>query len=312
MDYRKWILPSLAIIGSMTALLVVFWSHRTEPTPLIIFPAAQSPYEHAIYGAGMIEASTENIAIGTPFIEPIAEIYVTKGDNVQAGDALLKQDTRSLEAQEQTAQSQLSAAQINYENLKTQFSFYERLTDKRAVSEQSYSAAYYAMLQAQEQVKVAETTLQQIKTDIERSTIRAPVDGKILQINAHVGEIYAPESYGITQSYSTLPTAQILMGTISPLQMRIDIDEEDCWRFRRGAQATAFVRGNTKIHFPMKFVRVEPYIIPKTAFTGETIERIDTRVLQVLYQFEPMDLPIYPGQLLDVFIEAPALPKGHP
>lgn len=176
------------------------------------------------------------------------------------------------------------------------------------MSEQAYSSAYFAMLEAKEQVDVAMNQLRQIQTDIERSTIVAPVRGKILQVNAHVGEIYAPVSYGITQSYTNVQTAQILMGTVSPLQMRIDIDEEDCWRFQPKAKATAFVRGNANIHFPMKFVRIEPYVIPKTAFTGETIERIDTRVLQVLYQFEQMDLPIYPGQLLDVFIEAPPLP----
>jgi hypothetical protein len=98
------------------------------------------------------------------------------------------------------------------------------------------------------------------------------------------------------------------MGTVVPLQMRIEIDEEDCWRFQKEAKATAFVRGNANISFPMKFVRIEPYVIPKTSFTGEVIERLDTRVLQVLYQFEQADLPIYAGQLLDVFIEAPPLP----
>ena len=83
----------------------------------------------------------------------------------------------------------------------------------------------------QEQVKVSENQVAQVKVDIERSTIRAPVEGVILQVNAHIGEIYAPVSYNITESYLNLQTAQILMGTVSPLQMRIDIDEEDCWRF---------------------------------------------------------------------------------
>lgn len=307
MGNTKWLLPSLAIIGAGVALVVVFWSQKSEPVPPIYFPAPKSPYASAIYGAGLIEASTENIAIGTPFIEPIVAIYVVEGDQVKKGDPLLKQDTRSLEAQRATAQSQLCAALVDYENAKTQFSFYERLTDKRAVSEQAYSTAYYAMLQAGEQVEVAKNGLLQIETDIERSTIRAPVEGQILQVNAHIGEIYAPVSYNISQSYSTLQTAQILMGTVSPLQMRIDIDEEDSWRFKKGSLATAFVRGNANIHFPMKFLRIEPYVIPKTVFTGETVERLDTRVLQVLYQFEQMDLPIYPGQLLDVYIEAPSL-----
>lgn len=310
MGFRKWILPSLALVGALVALIVVFWSQRKLPIPPIPYPAPKSPYESAIYGAGLIEASSENIAIGTPFVEPIVEIYVVEGDKVKNGDPLLKQDTRSLEAQRETVLSQLNAARVNYENLKVQFSFYERLTDKRAVSEQSYSAAYYAMLEAFEQVQVAQNQLLQVETDIDRSTIRAPVDGEILQVNAHIGEIYPPVSYNITQSYVNLQTAQILMGTISPLQMRIDIDEEDCWRFQKGSKATAFVRGNANIHFPMKFLRIEPYVIPKTSFTGEITERLDTRVLQVLYRFEQMDLPIYPGQLLDVYIEAAPLIRG--
>ncbi len=304
-------LPILAAVGALIGLAAVVWSHRKPPKPPIPYLASKSPYKHAIYGSGIIEASTENIAIGTPFVEPIVEIYVVEGDMVKQGDPLMKQDTRALEAQKETAISQWKAAVINYENYKKQFSFYQRLSDRRAVSEQSYWGAYYAMKEAKEQVEVAKNQAVQVKVDIERSTIRAPVDGQILQVNAHIGEIYAPVSYGIMQSYQILETAQILMGTISPLQMRIDIDEEDCWRFKKKSPATAFVRGNAKIHFPLKFERLEPYVIPKTSLTGETVGRIDTRVLQVLYRFEKEDRPIFPGQLLDVYIEAPPLPIGE-
>ena len=301
---RKYLLPGIAIFGATIGLLAVLWSEKKETVPPIPFLPSKSPYKSAIYGAGMIEASTENIAVGTPFVEPVTEIYVIEGDFVKTGDPLLKLDTRQLEAQKETATYQLQASIVEYENLKTQFSFYERLTDKKAVSEQAFSSAYYAMKQAEEQVKVAQGQLDQILTDIERSTVRAPVDGEILQVNAHIGEIYSTSSYNITQPYINLVSTLIMMGTVAPMQMRIDIDEEDAWRFRKGSPATAFVRGNASIHFPMKFVRIEPYILPKTSFTGATIERIDTRVLQVLYQFEKRKLPVYAGQLLDVYIEA--------
>lgn len=301
---RKYLLPGSALLGAFIALLVVFWSQRKQPVPPIPYPAPQSPYQSAIYGAGIVEACSENIAIGTPFAEPIVDIYVVEGNYVQKGDPLLKLDTRSLEAQKATASSQLNAASINYENKKKDFSFYQRLTDKRAVSEQSYSQSYYAMLEAKNQVEVAQNQLKQVEVEIDRSTIRAPIDGLVLQVNAHIGEIYAPLSYGITDSYQNLQTAQILMGTVAPLQMRINIDEEDCWRFQEHSAATAFVRGNPHIYFPMKFERCEPYIIPKTTFTGAITERIDTRVLQVLYRFDRKDLPVYPGQLLDVYIQS--------
>ena len=301
---RKYLLPIIALCGALIGLVVVFWSEKKETIPPILYPPSTSPYKNAVYGSGMIEASTENIAIGTPFIELVTNIYVVEGDMVKKGDPLLRLDTRLLEAKKQTAEAELLASIVNFENLANQYSYYERLTDRNAVSEQAYASAYYAMRQAEEQVKVAQGQLDQVLTDIERSTVRAPVDGEILQVNAHVGEIYPTTSYNTTQSYVNLPTSLILMGAVAPMQMRIDIDEEDSWRFIKGAKATAFVRGNSRIKFPMDFLRIEPYIIPKTSFTGETIERIDTRVFQVLYRFEKKDLPVYPGQLLDVYIEA--------
>jgi hypothetical protein len=65
------------------------------------------------------------------------------------------------------------------------------------------------------------------------------------------------------------------------------------------------LRGNREIKTPLKFVRFEPFVSPKTSLTGDTTERVDTRVLQVIYSFERGDLPIYVGQQMDVFIEAP-------
>jgi hypothetical protein len=48
---------------------------------------------------------------------------------------------------------------------------------------------------------------------------------------------------------------------------------------------------------------VEPYVVPKRSLTGDSNERVDTRVMQVLYSFNRADLPIYTGQLMDVYIE---------
>jgi hypothetical protein len=301
---KKYILPICGVVGAVIGLLVVFWSHKKTASPPVLYPPPVSPYEHAIYGAGLIEASTENIAIGTPFVLPIAQIFVKEGDFVQKGDPLLQLDTRSFLAQKELAQRQLEASIVNYENYKKQFSFYERLNDRAAVSEQQYFQAYYACQEAHAQVLVSQASLKQVETDLERAVICAPVDGQILQVNAHIGEVYVTESYATTQPYINLQTALILMGSVCPLQMRIDIDEEDAFRYQKGAKATAFVRGNANIHFSMEFYRVEPYIIPKTSFTGDSIERIDTRVLQVLYRFDPANLCVYPGQLLDVYIES--------
>lgn len=303
---RKYLLPLLAIAGAIFGLMMVYRSQKSVPVPPVLFPPAKSPYVHSIAGAGIVEASSQNISIGTPFNEIIKKIYVVEGNKVKMGDPLFELDLRNFEAQLESSKAELHLAEVDYENKRTQYSFYERLKDNRAVSEQNMQQAYYALLEAEENLKVAKMNVAVIATNIERSIIRAPIDGDILQVNIHVGEI-APVIPFISSQSTWLTAANgtlILMGNINPLQVRVDIDEDDAWRFAPGSRATAFVRGNSLINFPLKFVRVEPYIIPKRSFTGMTVERVDTRVLQALYVFDRGKLPIYAGQVLDIFIES--------
>jgi HlyD family secretion protein len=303
---NRYFLPGLAIFGAMLALIVVVWSQRTMPPAPILFPPPQSPYPHFIAGAGIIESSSQNISIGTPFNEIIEKVFVTEGNFVKKGDPIIQLDTRAFEAKLKEAEASLELANISLENAYKQFSFYERLTDQRAVSEGTYTTAQYTYLQAKQNVKVARATLEEAKVNIDRSTIRAPIDGQILQVNSHVGEIAPIIPFISNQStWSTAANGTlVLMGAVDPMQVRIDINEDDAWRYEQGSRAMAFVRGNSTIRFPLKFLRIEPYIIPKSSFTGMTTERVDTRVLQVLYQFQRGDLPVYPGQILDIFIES--------
>jgi HlyD family secretion protein len=124
---------------------------------------------------------------------------------------------------------------------------------------------------------------------------RAPIDGTVLQVNIRAGE-FAPAG--------VMSTALVVMGSIGTLHVRIDIDEADIPRFRPGAKAWASPRGAARLDIPLGFVRVDPLVVPKRALTGAGTERVDTRVLRVIYAFDPRDLPIYPGQQVDVFIAA--------
>lgn len=303
---RKYLLPILAILGALFGLYTVYQSQKTVPTPPIPFPPAKSPYTYSIAASGIIEASSQNISVGCPFNEVIDKIFVKEGDQVKTGDPLFQLDLRNFEAQAVAAQAELNLALVQMENQKTQFSFYQRLKDIKAVSEQIYQQANYTYLQSVENVHVARANLEIALTNIKRAIICAPIDGEILQLNIHVGEIapvipyISAQSTWLTAVYGTL----ILLGTVDPLQIRIDIDEDDAWRYKPGAKATAFVRGNRNIHFPIAYFRTEPYIIPKRSFTGDTVERVDTRVLQTLYTFNKENLPIYTGQVVDIFIEA--------
>ncbi len=132
------------------------------------------------------------------------------------------------------------------------------------------------------------------QTSLERSVVRAPMDGDVLQVKVHPGE-FAPA--GVTA------TPLVLLGRLKPLHIRVDVDEHEAWRVRPEATATAAVRGNTNLKSPLAFVRFEPFVIPKKSLTGDSTERVDTRVLQVIYRVEDDTLPLFVGQQMDVFIE---------
>jgi multidrug resistance efflux pump len=124
-------------------------------------------------------------------------------------------------------------------------------------------------------------------------TVKAPVDGQVLQMNARVGEF---------AQAGPLATPLVLFGDVDTLRVRVDIDENEAWRVKAGAAAEAKMRGKPDIHTPLHFEYIEPFVIPKKSLTGESTERVDTRVLQVIYSFDHRNFPVYVGQQVDVFI----------
>lgn len=292
---RKYVLPALAFFGLIFALFMVFYGARTPPTPPIEFPPAIPPYKHYVAGAGIVEAASEDISIGTPFNEIVTTVFVKVGAEVKKDTPLFKLDTRTLNAQYEEAREKRDVALTHYEDKKTELALYQNLKDKRAVSENEFNQVYYGAESALKQVKELEATMEIAASKIERSTIKAPIDGQVLQVNIRVGETADINPFD--------NKAHMLFGQTDPLHVRVEIDEDDAWRVEKGAPAVAFVRGNSSISAPLEFLYIEPFIIPKTALTGDNQERVDTRVLQVVYEMHRKELPIYPGQLMDIYIK---------
>lgn len=147
---------------------------------------------------------------------------------------------------------------------------------------------------AKAQVAQARAEIEDIRADLELLVVRAPVAGKVLQRNIRVGE-YAQAGM--------LATPLMVIGNVAPLHVRVDVDENDAVRVRADAKARAYIRGDARYETELEFVRFEPLVIPKQSLSGRVGERVDTRVLQVIYKFDPAELPAYVGQQLDVYIE---------
>lgn len=155
---------------------------------------------------------------------------------------------------------------------------------------------------ARAEIVQAKAQIEQIQTDIDRALVRAPVAGRVLQVNIRPGE-YVGASPG---------QSLIVLGDSGTLHVRVDIDEADIPRFRQGEDAKAYLRGPERLEVPLSFVRVEPMVVPKRSLSGENTELVDTRVLQVIYATAGDHHPLYVGQQVDVFLNAGGEPPAGP
>jgi len=302
---------ALAAFGIYLMTQVLQLTHASQepiiPPPPVTPP--EKPFTKTIAGTGLLEALSENVAIGVPMPGLVSQVFVKVSAKVKAGDILLTIDDRELRAPLITQQANVAvsraALQVKTANLTKVQDMLDRLNavnDKRAISMDDVKNRSNDVLVAKADVQAAEAQLlaaeAAVKTSemlLERLVIKAPRAGTILQLNIRPGE------YASTQPKS----APIILGDLDQLQIRCDIDEQNAVRIRPGMAAQAYVKGDSKNAIPLRFIRIEPFVIPKTSLTGSSSERVDTRVLQVIYSLRlPKDRQLYVGQQVDVFIDA--------
>ena len=134
-------------------------------------------------------------------------------------------------------------------------------------------------------------------------TLRASRDGIVLAINTIVGNYVSPQ--GSYDAYTQGVDPVITLGGLpSSLHVRCSVDEILVPRLHLGAKMIAqmSVRGSD-VKIPLEFVRVQPYVSPKIELSDERLERVDVRVLPVIFKItKPSNANLYPGELVDVYI----------
>ena len=306
---KHYLLPTLAAAAAIYATVSVV---RTQPVRSATEPASPPPasaFSHTVAAVGLIEASTEHLSVGTPISGIVAEVTVALNQSVRAGTPLFRLDTRHLQASLAVQEAQLAAtrarrvtARTQVEDLRDRLERSRKLRGGSVISEEEWARTEFALKAAEARVAeieaegiVAEASVTAVRTEIARCTIVAPIDATVLQLKIRPGEFATAGPTG---------TPLIVLGNLTPLHLRTDIDEHEAWRVAPGSRARGHVRGNAALSSTLSFVRFEPFVIPKRSLTGDSLERVDTRVLQAVYRIDRSDLNLYVGQQMDVFIEA--------
>lgn len=158
------------------------------------------------------------------------------------------------------AQASLKEAELGLEQARSQYERVQGLQDTRALSQEeiarrlfNYQQAEAKWLQAKAdfdkiragtwkpdleiaylEAQQARASIERIKADIERTIIRAPIDGTILQVKIHEGE-FPPAD--------TARNPIMVMGNIDEMHLKASINQFEISNFRPDAQAVAFSQG---------------------------------------------------------------------
>lgn len=309
----------LALLGIAGISLLVLKLRKPQPAPAPLVTPSRAPYEDSIGARGMVESVDENVRIAPLVPGVIDQVFVKVGDRVRRGDPLFRGDTRDAESKITAQKAQLALldarvheAEVTLEDRQDSFRRADTLRTKDVTSEDDRQRKYYAMrsaetalLSAKADLELARAQLSQAGVNLDLLTVRSPRDGEILRVDLREGEY-------VSASPSDPNEPSLLLGETGHLQLRADVDEDSASRVRPGAPAVAYIRGMRSDPIPLRFVRIEPFVVTKKSLTGDSTERVDTRVLQVIYQFDHSGVPVYVGQQMDVFIDGkPVLPE-HP
>ena len=308
-------LPIIALIGFVGALLYIIFGvpDRTviQPSELPAHPSGALADDARVAGTGIVEPSSEVIDIGTALAGLVTDVRVKPGDLVEKGAPLFIVDDRAARARLQEAraaineaQQAIAEAQSAQATASRQLDLYRSIDDPAAVSraeviraEGEASAANSRLALARARLGAAQAAAASARTELGRLTVHAPIAGEILAVNIHPGE------YVSTLGTAAVPFIQ--MGETRPLHVRIDVDEDEALRVKMGAAAQVSPRGGAQDQIQASFVRAEPQVVPKKSLTNAAQERVDVRVLQLIYAL-PQDArsTFRVGQQVDAFIPA--------
>lgn len=315
-SFARQILPIAALIGVVIAFWLIFvglpdrsLAEPAEQPPKAVGKLANAP---RVAGAGIVEPSSEIIDIGSALSGLVTDVRVRPGDLVGKGQVLFTVDARAARASLdqanaaiQEARASIAEASAAQKTARQQLDLYRQLSDPAAVSraeviraEGEEAAATSRLGLARARLAAAQSSAAAARTEIERLVIRAPIAGEILAVNIRPGEFVATQGGGNSQPF-------IQMGQTTPLHVRVDIDENEVARVALGKPAVISPRGAAELHVEATFVRAEPQVVPKRSLTNSAAERVDVRVLQLIYALPPSEA-FRVGQQIDAFIPAKA------
>jgi membrane fusion protein (multidrug efflux system) len=197
--------------GAGVAVLLLWLAGKFAPkTPLTVPP--EPPAERpagAVAEVRLLRVPLEESAVGTiravhettigsKLLARVVDVDLKAGQQVSAGDVLVRLDDADLQAKLEQAEAATASAEATHAQLKTDEKRYAALLKTNAVSRQEYEKIATELKSAEAELRRTREIINEVKVTLDWATIRAPMNGTVIDKKVDVGDMVTPGQMLVT------------------------------------------------------------------------------------------------------------------
>jgi HlyD family secretion protein len=221
---------AVALLALAALVEIAIWFHgRSQAPDYVTQKVMRGDLTVAVSATGTLSAQS-SVDVGVEVSGRVDKVLVDFNDPVKAGQVIAVINTDQTRAQLQQSEAALATNQATLIQNKQKLDRYLGLQKMGAVALQDLQTAQGDYDRARAAIRTAQAQIDQQQTSIGKATVRAPIDGVVLNRNVAVGQTVAA-------TFQT-PVLFTLASDLSRMQLQVDIDEADIGQVRVGQEAS--------------------------------------------------------------------------
>jgi HlyD family secretion protein len=280
---KRFLPLAVIIVGLSILLLILRQCRQGGDVNYQTASVTPGPLTQLVTATGTLNPVV-NVQVGSQVSGNIQKLFADFNSKVKAGDVVAQIDPALFQAAVTQAEGDLANAQAALELAKLNANRTQELFAKKNSSQADLDQATANLHQAEANVKIKQGALDKARTDLERCTIRSPVDGEVISRNVDVGQTVAASLQA--------PVIFIIANDLTKMQIDSNVAEADV-----GVVAIDQDVDFTVDAFPFRTFRGKVVQVRNAPITVQNVVTYDT-VIGVSNE----DLKLKPGMTANVSI----------
>ncbi|UCE67952.1 MAG: efflux RND transporter periplasmic adaptor subunit [Candidatus Zixiibacteriota bacterium] len=248
MKKKKWILIIGVGVVLVVFIVIALKSNQVKKTKTTVEIARKGEITSIVTATGKVKAQAD-VEISADVMGRIEELPVKEGQGVKTGQLLVKIDDRSRQMDVAQAKGSLLSAQSAYEKARIELAREKQLFEKGLTSQSSLDIVQNLYDQAHAQVQIYQANLDRAQDQLDKCTIRSPMDGIVTKLNSEKGENV------VIGTMNNPGTVIMVVSDLSAIEIEAEVDETDIASIKVGQKVEILLDA-----------------FPDTTFRGEVIQ----------------------------------------